>query len=122
MGSVRPDSTRRHSKIAVPAGLELQPQQRLYRPHGQQYHLRRWAGLMQATGAERRPLPGGFIDRLRAISGERVQTGEAIRLEHGRSETHFASMPPEAVVFAESTDEVAALVRLCADEAVPVIP
>jgi D-lactate dehydrogenase (cytochrome) len=67
-------------------------------------------------------LPGGFADRLREIVGDRLQLGEAIRLEHGRSETHFAPMPPDAVVFAESTDEVVAVVKACAEASVPIIP
>ena len=42
--------------------------------------------------------------------------------EHGRSETHFAPMPPDAVVFAESTEEVVAAVNLCREAGVPIIP
>jgi D-lactate dehydrogenase (cytochrome) len=70
----------------------------------------------------REPLPAALLERLRAAVGERLQVGEAIRLEHGRSETHFAPMPPDAVVFAESTDEVAAVARLCSGAGVPLIP
>jgi D-lactate dehydrogenase (cytochrome) len=69
-----------------------------------------------------RILPEGFADRLRAIVGDRLQLGEAIRLEHGRSETHFEPMPPDAVVFAETTEEVVAVVKICAEAGVPIIP
>ena len=69
-----------------------------------------------------RALPDGFVERLSGLLGDRVQTGEAIRLEHGRSESHFAPMPPDAVVFAETSAEVAAIVRLCSDAGVPIIP
>ena len=61
-----------------------------------------------------RSLPVGFVDRLRQVLGDRLQLGEAVRLEHGRSETHFAPMPPDGVLFAESTDDVVAAVVLCA--------
>jgi D-lactate dehydrogenase (cytochrome) len=70
----------------------------------------------------REPLPAELFERLRAAVGERLQVGEAIRLEHGRSETHFAPMPPDAVVFAESTEDVAAVARLCSKAGVPLIP
>ncbi|WP_235889274.1 FAD-binding oxidoreductase [Glacieibacterium frigidum] len=58
---------------------------------------------------------------LQAIFGDRVQTGDAIRDQHGRSESHFTPMPPQAVVFAETTEEVAALVRLCMAHDTPII-
>jgi D-lactate dehydrogenase (cytochrome) len=67
-------------------------------------------------------LPDGFVERLKQLLGDRLQTGEAIRLEHGKSETHFAPMPPDAVAFAESTDEVVFIVTVCAEMGVPVIP
>lgn len=53
--------------------------------------------------------------------GERFTCSPAIRLEHGRSETHFAPMPPDAVVYALSTDDVVATVDLCRAAQVPVI-
>ncbi|MEO7656518.1 MAG: FAD-linked oxidase C-terminal domain-containing protein [Sphingomicrobium sp.] len=65
------------------------------------------------------PLPHGFVDRLTTLLGDRVQAGEAICNEHGRSETHFAPMPPDVVVFALTTAEVSTIVTLCADEGVP---
>ena len=70
----------------------------------------------------RRPLPDGFLDRVAALVGDRLAMGEAIRLHHGQSEAHFEPVLPDAVVFAETTEEVADLVRLCVAAAVPVIP
>lgn len=69
----------------------------------------------------RKPLPEGFLDGVRAIVGDRLALGEAIRLQHGSSETHFDPMLPDAVVFAHSTEEVAEIVKLCAAAEVPVI-
>lgn len=63
-----------------------------------------------------------FMDRLLARFGKRCQAGDAIRLQHGMSETHFSPMPPDVVVFAHSTDEVVDLVNLCRDANVPIIP
>jgi D-lactate dehydrogenase (cytochrome) len=70
----------------------------------------------------RRTLPVGFEDELRGLFGERVQTGEAMLLQHGSSETHFAPMLPDAVVFARSTEDVVALVRACVTARVPLVP
>ncbi|MFL5901297.1 MAG: FAD-linked oxidase C-terminal domain-containing protein [Solirubrobacterales bacterium] len=76
-------------------------------------------GAQSATGGA---LPEGLAHRLRQHFGDRFQIGDAIRLEHGKSETHFAPMPPDAVVFAENTDDVVEVVRACGEASVPVIP
>lgn len=73
------------------------------------------------SGEGRRPLPAELAETLSAQFGDRFHVGEAMRLEHGKSETHFAPMPPDAVVFAESTAEVAALVKACGAASVPII-
>ena len=54
--------------------------------------------------------------------GDRLQTGQAIREQHGHTTTWIANQAPDAVVFPESTEEVAQVVRICADHKVPVIP
>ena len=46
----------------------------------------------------------------------------AVREQHGRDESPFDAPPPEAVVFCESTDDVAAVVKLADRTRVPVIP
>ena len=66
-------------------------------------------------------LPAMLATALGERFGDRFQQGEAIRLEHGRSETHFAPMPPDAVAFAESTEEVVDAVNLCREAGVPII-
>ena len=53
---------------------------------------------------------------------QRFSQGESTRLQHGRDESVHAPQAPDGVVLAESTDEVAAVVRLCAEHRVPVIP
>jgi D-lactate dehydrogenase (cytochrome) len=70
----------------------------------------------------REALPTELIDGLEAIFGDRFHLGEAIRLQHGTSESHFEPEMPDAVVFAHSTEEVVALVKLCTTHEVPIIP
>ena len=62
------------------------------------------------------------IAALRSIFGDRVSTSMAIREQHGRDESYHASMPPDAVVFARSTDEVSTAVKILAAHGVPLIP
>lgn len=62
------------------------------------------------------------IAGLRTMLGDRLSTASAVREQHGRDESYHAAAPPDAVAFAESTAEVAAIVKLCAQHRVPVIP
>jgi D-lactate dehydrogenase (cytochrome) len=72
--------------------------------------------------AEAAPLSPVLLDELRAVFADRLQTGDAIREQHGKSEAHFTPMPPQAVVFANTTEEVATLVRICMAHDTPIIP
>jgi len=54
--------------------------------------------------------------------GGRFSTGLALREQHANTLTWIRRQPPDAVVFAESTAEVAEVVRCCAGARVPVIP
>ena len=69
----------------------------------------------------RRPVPAEMIAALRARFGDRCSTALAVCQQHGRDESPFEVPPPEAVVFAESADDVAAAVKLADQYAVPVI-
>lgn len=71
---------------------------------------------------EPREVPAAMIDALRARFGERCSTALAVREQHGRDESPFDVRPPDAVVFCESTEEVAAVVVLADRHAVPIIP
>ncbi|TLS19830.1 MAG: FAD-binding protein [Betaproteobacteria bacterium] len=68
------------------------------------------------------PLPAALVEALRQQFGTRYSQGESVRLQHGRDESKHDPMLPDGVVFAESTEEVAAVVRLCREYRVPVIP
>jgi D-lactate dehydrogenase (cytochrome) len=67
-------------------------------------------------------LDPAFIADLGALFGDRLKLGEAARRRHGGSESHFATVLPDAVVFPRSTEEVIALVRLCGAAGVPMTP
>ena len=54
--------------------------------------------------------------------GPRFSCGESSRLQHGRDESVHEPQLPDGVVMAESTEEVALVVRLCAEQGVPIIP
>ena len=69
-----------------------------------------------------RATPQELIDALKAAFGERCSTALVVREQHGRDESSFSAPPPSAVVFAESTADVALAVTLAARQRVPVIP
>ncbi len=69
-----------------------------------------------------RPVPAPMLTALQARFGDRCSVALAVREQHGRDESPIDAPPPEAVVYCESTEEVAAVVRLAAEHAVPVIP
>ncbi|MCR9220412.1 MAG: FAD-binding protein [Alphaproteobacteria bacterium] len=82
---------------------------------------------MTADAAETLPAPDKpTVDQAVAILkqrfGERASTAEAVREQHGRGEGWFPTAAPDLVVFAETTEEVAEIVRVCAEHRVPVIP
>jgi len=72
-------------------------------------------------GTRRRTPPASLIERLRQRFGDRATTSEAVLLQHGSDESHYRPVAPDAVVFAESTDDVVDLVRLCASTDTPLI-
>ncbi|MCX7171118.1 MAG: FAD-binding protein [Proteobacteria bacterium] len=71
--------------------------------------------------AGRTPLPPALTEVLAARFGSRYSSAGAVCLHHGKDESSHAPEPPDAVVFAESTEEVAAVVELCHACRVPVI-
>lgn len=70
----------------------------------------------------RKPLPEALNIALQALFGARYTTSQAMREHHGRDESPYDPMLPDAVVFAHTTAEVAALIKLCSQFQVPVIP
>src|SRR2546429_1411760 len=76
---------------------------------------------MTATALERVPLDPALLAALRQRLGDRLSTSAAVCEQHGKDESYHAPHAPDAVAFAESTEEVAAIVSLCAEHQVPVI-
>ena len=74
------------------------------------------------TSAARGRVDDELLDALRRIVGERVTTAEAIREQHGKDESFHPCIPPDAVVFTQSTDEVSRVVAACAERGVPIVP
>ena len=62
------------------------------------------------------------IASLSELLGDRLSTGELVRQQHGRDASYHPCVAPDAVAFAQSTEEVSAIVRICARHKVPIIP
>jgi D-lactate dehydrogenase (cytochrome) len=69
-----------------------------------------------------RDVPAALIDALKTRFGANCSTAMAVREQHGRDESSFQVPPPAAVVFAESTQDVADAVKLASQYEAPVIP
>ncbi|SPJ28264.1 FAD-binding oxidoreductase [Falsiruegeria mediterranea] len=54
--------------------------------------------------------------------GDRLQTGASVREQHGHTTTWIENQSPDAVVFPQTAEEVAQIVKTCALHKVPVIP
>jgi D-lactate dehydrogenase (cytochrome) len=63
-----------------------------------------------------------MLDALRTRFGERLSTSDAVRAHHGRDESAYDPMLPDAVVFAQTTEDVAAVAKLCYEHEIPLIP
>lgn len=63
-----------------------------------------------------------LFERLAARFGDRFSRSEALREQHANTLTWLKVQPPDAVLFAETTEEVAHAVASCAAARVPVIP
>lgn len=68
-----------------------------------------------------RPMDG-VLARLAGIVGERATTARGALADHGRSEAYHPARPPDVVVFPETTAEVQAIVRLCRELKLPLVP
>jgi D-lactate dehydrogenase (cytochrome) len=69
----------------------------------------------------RRSAPPALLAALREHFGQRFSTARAVCEQHGYDESPYDTTPPDGVVFAASTEEVVAVVNLCAAYRVPLI-
>src|SRR5688572_12083817 len=63
-----------------------------------------------------------LIAELRARFDNRLSTVASVREQHGRDESYHRTMPPDAVVFAQSTEDVRDIVLICRKHNAPIIP
>ena len=61
------------------------------------------------------------IEAARAFLGERITTNATLREHHSHGQDTQTPVLPDAVAFAETSDEVARVLRLCHTERVPVV-
>jgi len=62
------------------------------------------------------------VDILKQRFGDRLSTAESVRQNHSHTTTRIGSELPDAVVFAHSTEDVAAIMKVCHAHRCPVIP
>ena len=62
------------------------------------------------------------IASLSELLANRLSTPVSVREQHGHDASHHRCAPPDAVAFAESTEEVSEIVKVCASYKVPIIP
>lgn len=80
------------------------------------------------TAAKEAPAPNSHgrhdaaMEALAALFGARLSLARAVRDHHGRDLSYHPPAAPDAVAFPQSTEEVAAAVRICAAHGLPVIP
>ena len=77
---------------------------------------------MSAPVLVREPVKPELLAALRQRIGDRLSTSAAVCAQHGKDESYHEAHSPDAVAFAQSTDEVAEIVRLCAQYKTPIIP
>ena len=76
-----------------------------------------------APTVSQREVPQALLAALAQRFGANCSTAQIVREQHGRDESAFTTVPPPAaVVFAESTQDVADAVALAAQYKMPVIP
>lgn len=90
------------------------------------FEATRSAAGASGTGHDRRRASAGWIRRARAslhqLLGDRLSTAALVREQHGRDASYHPCMPPDAVAFAQSTEEVSEIVKVCARHKVPIVP
>ncbi len=62
------------------------------------------------------------IASLRQLLGDRLSSAAPVREQHGKDASYHPCVPPDAVAFAQSIEEVSEIVKLCARHKVPIIP
>ena len=61
------------------------------------------------------------ISTLEQLFGDRLSTSLSLREQHGHTTTWIANQPPDAVVFARTTNEISSILKICHDCDCPAI-
>ncbi|MEX5727029.1 D-lactate dehydrogenase (cytochrome) [Rhodovulum iodosum] len=61
------------------------------------------------------------LSELGTMLGDRLSRSKSDLDTHGRNEAHFPAMPPDAVAYPDTTEEVSQIVRTCATHGCPVV-
>jgi D-lactate dehydrogenase (cytochrome) len=61
------------------------------------------------------------LDELHLLLGDRLSRSKSELDQHATSETYFPPAPPDAVAFPQTTEEVSALMKICARAQCPVV-
>ena len=80
------------------------------------------AKVRQREGKLPPKVVAALTSSLAARFGNRLVTSEAVRMQHGHTLTWLPNAPPDAVVFAESREDVIDAVRICAAHDAPLVP
>jgi len=67
-------------------------------------------------------LPDGLVESLEDLLGDRFSRAESVLDLHGRDESSLPPTLPQGVVFPENSSEVQAIVGLCGEHGVPIVP
>jgi len=78
--------------------------------------------VMAVAAPSRPPQVDATIAELKAMVGDRLSTAHAVREQHGKDISYHEAPLPDAVVFAESAEEVQKIVQICSRHGTPIIP
>jgi D-lactate dehydrogenase (cytochrome) len=62
------------------------------------------------------------VASLRQLLGARLSSAATVREQHGKDASYHPYVAPDAVAFAQSTEEASEIVKICARHKVPLIP
>lgn len=77
---------------------------------------------LQPSSSSRRVIPPGFMEALAKRFGAAFSVAEAVRTHHGRDESPYPPMLPDAVVHAQCVEDIAWVAAHCHRHKVPLIP